>query len=93
MRSSTVRLLATARPLFLQSKSPRCALLVRSYGTHNQMDFGQRSKLLDSLESRRPDEPKHENVGPFQLGLSPSSLRRGEKVKKWSELSTSGKGA
>ncbi|KAF9243861.1 TIM21-domain-containing protein [Melanogaster broomeanus] len=35
--------------------------------------------------------PREESVGPFQLGLSQAPLKRGEKVKKWSELSTGGK--
>ncbi|KAH7927361.1 hypothetical protein BV22DRAFT_974095, partial [Leucogyrophana mollusca] len=34
---------------------------------------------------------RDDSVGPFQLGLSQASLNRGEKVKKWSELSTGGK--
>ncbi|KAF8168263.1 TIM21-domain-containing protein [Crassisporium funariophilum] len=57
------------------------------------MDFGERSQLLsESLDTRRrSSEPKHDNVGPFQLGLSPSALRKGEKVPKWAELSTGGK--
>ncbi|KAG6910580.1 hypothetical protein DXG01_009531 [Tephrocybe rancida] len=35
--------------------------------------------------------PRADTVGPFQLGLAQSSLRKGEQVKKWSELSTGGK--
>ncbi|KIJ68678.1 hypothetical protein HYDPIDRAFT_173342 [Hydnomerulius pinastri MD-312] len=34
---------------------------------------------------------REDSVGPFQLGISQGSLKRGEKVKKWSELSTGGK--
>ncbi|KAF4623509.1 hypothetical protein D9613_001666 [Agrocybe pediades] len=65
----------------------------RRYATHrNSMDFGEKSQLLsESLDTRQRADPKHDNVGPFQLGLSPSALRNGEKVKKWSELSTGGK--
>ena len=69
--------------------------LRRTYATHN-MDFGNtNSQLLNESANaaRRRSEPKHDHVGPFQLGLSPSALRQGEKVQKWSELSTSGKGA
>ncbi|PPQ69627.1 hypothetical protein CVT25_013710 [Psilocybe cyanescens] len=56
------------------------------------MDFGEKSKLLgESLDTRQRSEPKHDNVGPFQLGLSQQALRKGERVRKWSELSTGGK--
>lgn len=66
----------------------------RTYSTHRSMDFGERSQLLsESLDTKRQSEAKHDHVGPFQLGLSPSALQKGEKVQKWSELSTGGKGA
>jgi len=57
------------------------------------MDFGDsKSQLLhDSSDKRQRSELKHDTVGPFQLGLSPSALRKGEKIPKWSELSTGGK--
>ncbi|KAH9487090.1 Mitochondrial import inner membrane translocase subunit tim21 [Psilocybe cubensis] len=56
------------------------------------MDFGEKSKLLgESLDTRQRSEPKHDTVGPFQLGLSQQALRKGEKIPKWSELSTGGK--
>ena len=65
-----------------------------TYSTHRSMDFGERSQLLsESLDTKRQSEAKHDHVGPFQLGLSPSALRKGERVQKWSELSTGGKGA
>lgn len=65
----------------------------RKYATHHNMDFGGKSKLLSELESKqRSSDAKHDTVGPFQLGLSQSALRKGEKPRKWSELSTSGKG-
>jgi import inner membrane translocase subunit TIM21 len=59
------------------------------------MDFGHsKSQLLnDSPGKRQRSELKHDTVGPFQLGLSPSALRKGEKILKWSELSTGGKGS
>ena len=66
----------------------------RTYATYRSMDFGERSKLLaDSLDTKQRSETKQDHVGPFQLGLPPSALRKGEKVQKWSELSTGGKGA
>lgn len=66
----------------------------RTYSTYRSMDFGERSKLLsESLDTKQRLEAKQDHVGPFQLGLPPSALRKGEKVQKWSELSTRGKGA
>lgn len=66
----------------------------RTYATYRGMDFGERSQLLaESLDTKQRSEAKQDHVGPFQLGLSPSALRKGEKVQKWSELSTGGKGA
>ena len=66
----------------------------RSYATYRGMDFGDRSQhLSQSLDTKQRSEAKQDHVGPFQLGLLPSALRKGEKVQKWSELSTGGKGA
>ena len=66
----------------------------KTYATYRGMDFGERSQLLsESLDTRQRSEAKRDHVGPFPLGLSPSTLRNGEKVQKWSELSTGGKGA
>lgn len=68
----------------------------RQYSTHNSlnMDFGNtNSSLLKGVSSAgRASEHKHDHVGPFQLGLSPSALRQGEKIPKWSELSVRDKG-
>jgi import inner membrane translocase subunit TIM21 len=65
-----------------------------TYATYRSMDFGERSQLLaESLDTKQRSEAKQDHAGPFQLGLSPSALRKGEKVQKWSELSTGGKGA
>ncbi|KAG5654048.1 hypothetical protein H0H81_008064 [Sphagnurus paluster] len=49
------------------------------------------SLLSESLDTRQRSVPRGETVGPFQLGLAQSSLKKGERVKKWSELSTGGK--
>jgi hypothetical protein len=72
------------------------ATSTRNYATHGSfnMDFGSTdsSLLKKATSTRQTSEPKHDHVGPFQLGLSPASLRQGEKVPRWSELSTSGKG-
>ena len=80
----------------LPCSHPRFHVLVprRTYATYRGMDFGERSKLLsESLDTKQRSEAKHDHVGPFQLGLSPSALKKGEKVQKWSELSAGGKGA
>ena len=53
------------------------------------------SSLLTSAldQKQRTSHPSREDsVGPFQLGISQAALRRGEKAKKWSELSVGGKG-
>ena len=72
----------------------RVASARRLYATYRSMDFGERSKLLsESLDTKQQSEAKEDHVGPFQLGLPPSALQKGEKVQKWSELSTGGKGA
>ena len=66
----------------------------RTYATYRDVNFGDRSQLLSqSLDTKQRPEQNQDRVGPFQFGLSPSALRRGEKVQKWSELSTRGKGA
>ncbi|KAF8203217.1 TIM21-domain-containing protein [Pholiota molesta] len=64
----------------------------RKYATHrSSMDFGEKSQLLESLDTKQQrSDHKHDNVGPFQLGLS-QAARKGEPIKKWSELSTGGK--
>ena len=65
----------------------------RRYATRrDNLDFSEPGSLLShSLDTNR-SEAKHDTVGPFQLGLSQAALRKGEKVPKWSELSTGGKG-
>lgn len=66
---------------------------LRRYATRrDNLDFSEQGSLLShSLDTNR-SEAKHDTVGPFQLGLSQTALRKGEKVPKWSELSTGGKG-
>ncbi|RXW14542.1 hypothetical protein EST38_g11313 [Candolleomyces aberdarensis] len=65
----------------------------RNYATHrDDFDFATGgSSLARGFESKRSADPKHESVGPFQLGLSQQALRTGKKVPKWSELDTKGK--
>ena len=50
------------------------------------------SVLSQSLDTKQRTVPSGDSVGPFRLGLAQSSLRKDEKVLKWSELSTGGKG-
>lgn len=68
----------------------------RSYATKNSvsMDFGNANSSLfkQTRNSGLTAEPKHDYVGPFQLGITPPSLQQGEKIPRWSELSTKGKG-
>jgi hypothetical protein len=61
----------------------------RLYATHHGLNSSTLSQSLDTKS--RPYRPR-ESVGPFQLGISQSTFENGEKVKKWSELSTVGKG-
>lgn len=86
----------SAKLLRLSTNTHKCVHeLKRGYATQrNSMDFGGKSQLLESLDTRQQQrsEPKHDNVGPFQLGLS-QAARKGDPVKKWSELSTGGKGS
>ena len=59
----------------------------RSYATHRNNASDLLSQTLDVKRgSRRKD-----TVGPFVLGVSPSQ-QSAENVKRWSELSTGGKG-
>ncbi|KAF5312098.1 hypothetical protein D9619_003392 [Psilocybe cf. subviscida] len=86
----------TSRFLLNSSKRSLASLSRRSRGyvTHNSMDFGQKSQLLSETldgQQKRTSGPKHDNVGPFQLGLSQQALRKEKPPKKWSELSTGGK--
>ena len=48
--------------------------------------------LSQSLDTKRRDVPRADSIGPFQLGIGQSTLRKGEKPRKWSELSAGGKG-
>ena len=97
MNATHLRVLTQTRCLRSLSCSSAIFRVVaarKSYATYRSMDFGERSKLLsESLDTKQQSEAKQDHVGPFQLGLPPSALRKGEKVQKWSELSTGGKGA
>jgi hypothetical protein len=64
----------------------------RGHATHR--DASASSLLTSALDQKQRSSQlnREDAVGPFQLGISQASLRRGEKAKKWSELSTGGKG-
>lgn len=73
------------------SKSHQTFFLVtRKYAAHREPSLS--STLSQSLDQTQRSGPKHDRVGPFQLGLAQRSLPQSEKVQKWSELSTGGKG-
>ncbi|KAJ2928921.1 hypothetical protein H1R20_g8199, partial [Candolleomyces eurysporus] len=75
------------------TSKPVVAGFSRNYATHrDDFDFATGgSSLARGFDSKRSADPKHESVGPFQLGLSQQALRTGKKVPKWSELDTKGK--
>jgi hypothetical protein len=60
--------------------------------THRSQPLQSSSILSDTL-SRGGSGGSNSGVGPFQLGIRPNDYGRGEPVKKWKELSASGKGA
>ncbi|KIM67042.1 hypothetical protein SCLCIDRAFT_1210510 [Scleroderma citrinum Foug A] len=52
------------------------------------------SSLLTSALNQKQHSAnlqREESVGPFQLGISQANLQRGERTKRWSDLSTAGK--
>jgi import inner membrane translocase subunit TIM21 len=75
-----------------QSSAPFSAVQCRRYATHRGTGAPAFSHPLDTQQTG-PSIPVRDTVGPFQLGISQDSLRRGEKVKNWSELSARGKGS
>jgi len=91
-----VRITASAtRQCFLRPITPnnssRIAVLkftvYRSYATHRSNASDLLSQTLDVKRGSR----REDTVGPFVLGVPPSK-QSAENVKKWSELSTGGKG-
>ncbi|KIK99759.1 hypothetical protein PAXRUDRAFT_131328 [Paxillus rubicundulus Ve08.2h10] len=63
----------------------------RRHGIHR--DASAPSLLTSALDQKQRTSQlnREDAVGPFQIGISQASLRRGEKAKKWSELSAGGK--
>ena len=60
----------------------------RAYATHRNNASDLLSQTLDVKRGTR----REDTVGPFVLGVPPSKQGAGN-AKKWSELSTGGKGA
>ncbi|KAJ6574752.1 TIM21-domain-containing protein [Mycena capillaripes] len=60
---------------------------VRKYATHRSVNSGP------SLLSQSLDQNSKQDKGPFQLGLGlgQPAVQSGERIPKWSELSTAGK--
>jgi hypothetical protein len=81
-----------SRPLvyFLRAKPCLAFQSYRRFATHR--DALPSSLLNAALDQQQQRGAQRDgSVGPFQLGIQPS-FRQGEKVKKWSELTTTGKG-
>ena len=77
--------LLRTRPSYL-----RCTAR-RSYASRNER-VAASSLLSSALEQKQRETRGQDYVGPFQLGLIPPTPRGGASTKKWSELSTAGKG-
>lgn len=77
---------AVSRP-----RTSRSHITCRSYATH-QDPVTASSLLSKTLDQKRRNAQREEYVGPFQLGLISPTPRGSENIKKWSELSTAGKG-
>ena len=78
-------------PIASVRRLPASAVRLRGYVTHR--NSGASSLLSQALDQkqRASEHDVRESIGPIPLGMARPSLRAGEKVKKWSELSTGGK--
>ncbi|KAG9314595.1 TIM21-domain-containing protein [Chiua virens] len=63
---------------------------LRTYTSSQSTPSSLLTSALDQKQ-RTSYSSKEDSVGPFQLGISQAALRRGEKARKWSELSVGGK--
>lgn len=70
---------------------------VQKFATHRDsvnLDNRQSPLSQSPLDAgRNRSQLRLESIGPFNLGTSQRALRGGEGTKKWSELSTGGKGS
>ncbi|TCD70670.1 hypothetical protein EIP91_002394 [Steccherinum ochraceum] len=71
-------------------KLPKSVDACRTFATHRD-PTATSSLLSNALDQKQRASQRDDSVGPFQLGLIPPTPRDDVKVKKWSELSTSGK--
>jgi len=86
---------AATRQYPLRQMTPRISTQIavfkfavnRSYATHRSNASDLLSQTLDVKRGSR----REDTVGPFVLGVPPSQ-QSAENVKRWSELSTGGKG-
>ena len=85
--------MSTTRQCLLRPLTPRISIVSfkfavnRSYATHR----GNASDLLSQTLDVKRGSRREDTVGPFILGVPPSK-QSAENVKRWSELSTGGKG-
>ncbi|KAK7468649.1 hypothetical protein VKT23_003153 [Stygiomarasmius scandens] len=79
--------LASSVPRSLAKSRLSVIFVARSYATHR--DAASSSTLSSSLDTKHHTS-RPESIGPFPIGVTPSSFGT-ENVKKWSELSTGGK--
>jgi hypothetical protein len=76
---------------FFVAKCSRHYATHRDTPTYAQPGVTSSSLLSQALDQKQRGVRREDSVGPFQLGLSPSSSDKGT-TKKWSELSPRGKG-
>ncbi|THV06073.1 hypothetical protein K435DRAFT_744372, partial [Dendrothele bispora CBS 962.96] len=80
--------LASSIPRSLAKSKSSVFVVARNYATHR--DTLNSSTLSSSLDTKHHTSRPAESIGPFPIGVTPSSFGT-ENVKKWSELSTGGK--
>ncbi|THH32326.1 hypothetical protein EUX98_g1868 [Antrodiella citrinella] len=80
------------REMHVQASKLRHAksVLCRTFATQRDAATTSSSLLSNALDQKQRAASR-DSVGPFQLGLIPPTPRDDVKVKKWSELNTSGK--
>ncbi|KAG8220038.1 TIM21-domain-containing protein [Butyriboletus roseoflavus] len=87
---STVSLARLSRPLCCAQPARSRWVTSRTYTSGQSTPSSLLTSALDQKQ-RTSHSSREDSVGPFQLGISQAALRRGEKAKKWSELSVGGK--
>lgn len=88
---STARLCHASLSRGQTTRNRNVALLLRrSYATHRD-PLPSSSLLSHALDQKRGRTGRGDDMGPFRLGLVPPTPNDQGEVKKWSELSMSGK--